>query len=382
MGAKVLGVGLTGPELTVLERRILEETAPYAVVLFGRNVVSAEQLKQLVSEVKAIAAEPPLILIDEEGGRVDRLRSIIPGLPSAEAFGEGEGPEELSGWFGRVIGKSLRYFGVDINLAPVLDLRRSTAAKGLERRCFGPDAETVITLAGAFMDGQQGQGVASCLKHFPGIGAGSADPHYGASVIDLPRQTLLDEDLAPYRVLGARAGSVMIGHALYPQLETPPQPATLSHVISTELLRNEVGFKGLAFSDDMEMHSVSDLGSYDEIASRALMAGNDVILFCSQIERIPELMRSLDEKARSNREFGIRFEEAVGRTVELRRHCETLQRSSTPVASFEELLDEVDDFCNAFVEAHPNSGAVPQGGERRTRDRTHGTGKTGREEWT
>src|SRR5687768_5857459 len=151
MGTEVLGIGLAGKTLTPLEKRILKETPPYAVILFGRNIASVGQLRSLIAEVKDVASRPPIIMIDEEGGRVDRLRNILPGLPSAEAFCEGEKPREMSAWFGRIIGKALRYFDIEIDLAPVVDIRGEIAPKGLERRTFGRDVETVVDLAGAFM---------------------------------------------------------------------------------------------------------------------------------------------------------------------------------------------------------------------------------------
>src|SRR4051794_9946511 len=104
MAPDVFGIGITGKTLTDLERRILRDTTPYAVVLFGRNIADARQLRELVREVKSLAAVPPIFMIDEEGGRVDRLRHLIPGLPSAEAFGEGEQRSEMAQWCGRVIG--------------------------------------------------------------------------------------------------------------------------------------------------------------------------------------------------------------------------------------------------------------------------------------
>src|SRR4051812_48962296 len=119
----ILGIGLTGKTLTDLERKIITDHSPYAVVLFGRNIADVEQLCALVQEVKSIARRPPLFMIDEEGGRVDRIRHLVPGLPSAEAFGEGEQPTELSHWLGRIIGMALRYFDIEINLAPVVDIR-------------------------------------------------------------------------------------------------------------------------------------------------------------------------------------------------------------------------------------------------------------------
>src|SRR5579859_3744261 len=194
----ILGIGLTGKTLTDLEREIISEHAPYAVVLFGRNIGDVEQLCELIREVKSIAPRPPLFMIDEEGGRVDRIRHLLPGLPSAEAFAEGEQPAELSEWFGRIIGMALRFFDIEIDLAPVVDIRGEQSPKGLERRTFGSDAQTVVDLAGAFMRGLHATGVASCLKHFPGIGLGSADPHYGATVMNMTRDELRNRDLVPF----------------------------------------------------------------------------------------------------------------------------------------------------------------------------------------
>src|SRR2546429_439184 len=131
MAADVLGIGITGKTLTDLERRILRDSTPYAVVLFGRKIADAAQLRELVAEVKSLAKVPPMFMIYEEGGRVDRLRSLIPGLPSAEAFAEGERPAELAARSGRVIGLALRWFDVEIDLAPVLDIRGDESPKGL-----------------------------------------------------------------------------------------------------------------------------------------------------------------------------------------------------------------------------------------------------------
>ena len=113
MGNSLLGIGLVGKSLTDLERKILAEHSPYAVVLFGRNIQDVVQLRQLIAEVKAISKRAPLFMIDEEGGRVDRLRHIVPGLPSAEAFAEGDRAAEMSEWSGKVIGMALRYFGIE-----------------------------------------------------------------------------------------------------------------------------------------------------------------------------------------------------------------------------------------------------------------------------
>ncbi|MCU1349919.1 MAG: Beta-N-acetylhexosaminidase [Acidobacteria bacterium] len=383
MGTEILGIGITGKTLTDLERRILQHRTPCAVVLFGRNIQDVVQLRELVAEIKAISATPPVFMIDEEGGRVDRLRNIVPGLPSAEAFAEGDEPVELSRWFGRVIGLALRYFDIEIDLAPVVDIRGDQPTKGLERRTFGNTPEQVVELAGAFMRGLHSAGVASCLKHFPGIGLGSADPHYGATVIDIPGEALIARDLVPFRELGDEAGAIMIGHGTYPRIDDPDLPATLSYRMTTELLRNETAFHGAAISDDMEMHAVSDLGSYEEICERALLAGNDVILYCSHIERIPDLDRFLDDRVRSDTAFAARYREAVGRAEGYRAHCNRLRaEAGPPVRSFDELIEEAIRFIERFQSTRPYREIYIPESDRRKGPRMPGKGHTGREEWT
>ena len=383
MDPDILGIGIAGRSLSDFERRILREHSPYAIVLFGRNIADPKQLVDLVTEAKAIAGRPPVFMIDEEGGRVDRLRHLIPGLPSAETFAEGERPVEMSEWFGRIIGRALRYFGIESNLAPVVDVRGDHSPKGLERRTFGSDPKAVVELAGAFIRGQQEAGVAACLKHYPGIGVGSADPHYGATVIDIPLDELLHRHLVPFTELGNEAGAIMIGHGTYPQIDEPDLPATLSRRMTTELLRGPVGFDGVAISDDMEMHAVSDLGSYEEISERALMAGNDVILYCSHIERVPDLQKYLRRRVNEDARVRARFEEAFARAESYRAHCQHLiDASPAPAPSFDALVDEAVKFCDEFEKTRPPHEVYVPDVDRRKGPRSPGKGRSGREEWT
>lgn len=378
MDTELFGIGISEKTLTDLERRIFREASPYAVVLFGRNVESIEQLGELVREVKSISKRPPLFMIDEEGGRVDRLRQLLPGLPSAERLGEGERGAELSRWVGEIIGRAVRFFDIEVNLAPVVDIRADQAPKGLEQRTFGRDAERVISLAGEFMRGLHGAGVASCLKHFPGIGLGSADPHYGATVIDVSLDDLMNRDLLPFMRLGDEARAIMISHGTYPQIDDPDLPATLSRRLTTDLLRSRVGFDGIAISDDMEMHAVADLGSYEMIAERALLAGNDVILFCSHIERVPDLQKYLRTRVNERTAIRARFEEAGERCEAYRAHCERLRSVAPPaVGSFGQIAGQLTQFLEVFEQARLR-GAEGQ----RTSSDTKGRGPTGGEEWT
>lgn len=378
MKRSVLGIGITGQTMNDLERRILDEMTPYSVILFARNIGSEEQLVSLVRDIKSYGERPPLVVTDQEGGRVDRLRDLIPGVPGASQASSINDAEPVAHRLGELIGETLHYFDIDANLAPVVDIERDEPVRGLERRTWGKDVSKVLTLAGAFMRGQERFGVASCLKHFPGMGAAFGDPHYGASVVEAEADELERMDLAPYRQLGNQAGAVMIGHSVYPALEDPDVPATLSRRISTGLLREVVGFEGVSFSDDMEMHAVSDLGSFEDIGERALRAGNDVIFYCSQVEQLPDIVAHFDRKRDEDRTFAVRFDQAFDRAEAFRQHCQTLRTECHDMGrSFDQIRDSFREFCEEFDRACESEEV-----ERRATPRTPGTGKTGREEWT
>jgi len=175
----------------------------------------------------------------------------------------------------------------------------------------------------------------------------------------------------------------MIGHGSYPQIEDPELPATLSRRITGELLRDVAGFDGLAITDDMEMHAVSDYGSYESITERALLAGNDVVMFCSHIERVPDIQGFLAAKMKSDDAFRRRVEDASRRAAKYRQHIDYLRTEGTPAASnFDVVIDEAARFVEAFQAAQPEREIVVPESERRKSSRTPGTGRTGREEWT
>jgi beta-N-acetylhexosaminidase len=196
-------------------------------------------------------------------------------------------------------------------------------------------------------------------------------------------EELKRRDLEPFARLGNEAGAIMIGHGIYPQIDAPDVPSTLSYRITTQVLREVAGFKGLAMTDDMEMHAVSDLGSYESLAEQALLAGSDVVMFCSHIERIPDIQRFLEQKVRVDSAFRARVEEASGRAERYRRHVARLRQNAPgPVATFQQLIDEATRFVETFTSTrHPHDIVVPDI-ERRKDSRTPGKGRTGREEWT
>jgi beta-N-acetylhexosaminidase len=310
---------VSGICLTAEETRILGAVAPAAVVLFARNVESATQLTELIDSIRQASDPAPVLMIDEEGGRVDRLRQLVPGIPAAQDVAACDDPE-IAREFGRVIGHLLAELDIEVNLAPVVDLWRDGLSPSLVRRCFGSSPDAVASRAGAFIEGMEERGVLSCVKHFPGLGVAETDPHLASSVVGLSMAELESADLRPYRLLGAKAPAVMVTHAVYPAIDDSGLPGTLSREISTVLLRERLGYEGLAMTDDMEMHAVSDVASAPEIAERSLLAGNDLILFCSRIEEAKSIASRVGRLAESD-EGGARAAEARERVDVFVRQC-------------------------------------------------------------
>ncbi len=277
--AGLICVGFHGktpsPEVKELLRR-----GVHGVVLFGRNVESAEQVAALVRELKELAGRPLLVAIDQEGGRVARLRAPqgFTELPPMRALGE-SGDEALAREVGALLGRELRAVGVDQDFAPVVDVDTNPANPVIGDRAFSRDPGAVARLGAALAEGLQSAGVAACAKHFPGHGDTSQDSHRDLPHLPHALERLRAVELPPFRAL-ARAGvaAVMTAHVVFDALD-PRRPATLSPEVMA-LLRDEVGFRGCAISDDLEMKAVAEHFSLEEAAPGAVLAGVDALLVC------------------------------------------------------------------------------------------------------
>jgi len=316
--ASLLCVGFQGktpsPEVKELVRR-----GVHGVILFARNVEDAEQVAELVAELKRLAARPLLVAIDQEGGRVARLRAPqgFTELPPMRALGE-TGDVALAREVGALLGRELRAVGVDQDYAPVVDVDTNPANPVIGDRAFSRDATAVGRLGAALAQGLQAEGVAACAKHFPGHGDTSQDSHQ-----DLPRlphalERLRQVELPPFRAL-AQAGvaAVMTAHVVFDALD-PRRPATLSPRVMS-LLRDEVGFQGCAVSDDLEMKAVAEHFPLEEAAPGSVLAGVDALLVCHRAEvqhRAIDLVRAAVEDGRIPR---ARIAEARGRIAGLLR---------------------------------------------------------------
>ncbi len=318
-GGTVLFVGCGGPSLSAAERRIVRRVAPAGVVLLPRNIVDAEQLLLLVAELRSLL--PGLLLaLDAEGGRVDRLRDLVGPAPAAHALAGRAA--SAAGRAGRWIGEALRHFGFDLDFAPVVDLDRGQADNALERRSFGSSPRVVVSRAKSFLRGLRAAGVGGCLKHFPGLGGAGADTHFEPSQIGLAAAEL-ELDLAPFRALAREAGALMVGHAIYPTLDPQRRPASLSPPIATGLLRTELGFRGVALSDDLEMGALAPTGDLSERGEAALVAGCDGLLFCRELDAAPDIAERLGRPR-----LELRLRQAENRLVCWRRQLRAVRRAA------------------------------------------------------
>jgi len=297
MKADTLGqlimTGVPGKEIDAETARLFRRVQPGAYILFGRNLESATQLRKLIDDLRELSDIEPIITIDQEGGRVSRLRLIGNEPPNAKQLRD-KNDIELIRRHGDITGRLLRLFGFNLDLCPVLDISfDDDAENSLRGRCYGKTVEQVVRNAGGFNRAMRGQGVASCGKHFPGYSAATSDAHYQLPPIDRSREELDLGELAVFRQFVRDVDSMMICHAWYPCFEPRPTPATVSRRIVTELLRNEFGFDGLIMTDDLDMGAILTGYRLDETIRRAVHAGNDIVMICHRVPEIETVHRIL-----------------------------------------------------------------------------------------
>ncbi len=280
--------GIPGTELDSATAALFRQVQPGGYILFGRNIESAPQLRKLIDDLRDLSAVEPIITIDQEGGRVSRLRLIGQEPPNAQQLRE-KGDADLVRQHGDLTGRLLRLFGFNLDLCPVLDISFDDEAdNSLRGRCYGGDVTEVVRLAGAFNDGLRGQGIASCGKHFPGYSAATVDAHHDLPVIRRTREELEANELSVFRAFAARVDSMMICHGWYPCFEEEKIAASLSHRIVTDLLRGELGFAGLIMTDDLDMGAILNEYGFEETIRRAIGAGNDLAMICHRVPMIAE----------------------------------------------------------------------------------------------
>jgi beta-N-acetylhexosaminidase len=263
----------------------------------GRNIESPGQVRALTARLQSAAATPLLVAVDQEGGRVRRLREEtgFPFSPSARTMGAGT--PDATRIQGKRTGELLAGLGINLNFAPVadVDVNPESPAIGALDRSFSPDPEVVAAHARAFSEGLRTAGVIPCLKHFPGHGSASADSHLGLTDIS---ETWSPTELIPYERLIPGASMVMTGHLFLRRFDAE-YPCTLSPAVVTGLLRDRLGFQGVVVSDDMQMRAITAHYGLEEALVRAVLAGVDILIFGNNLDYDPDIVpRAIDILAR------------------------------------------------------------------------------------
>jgi beta-N-acetylhexosaminidase len=362
-------IGLPGTEVDAEARELIEEIKPGGIILFGRNVETAEQVRKLLDDCRALVPTPLLCGIDQEGGLVDRLREIFPAMPSARALrqhGDLAGVRTL----GRVTGELLRMLGLNINFAPVMSIithERSLLTNGLYSRSFGSSPGEVLGYTTVYMRGLQAKGVLGCLKHFPGIGAGTVDSHIEMPMVPLSRDDLLAQDLAPYIELFQREDDrvrvVMVSHGGFPFIDIKKgttggliEPASISPGIVTNLLRKELGYNHLVVTDDLEMGAIAKQFEIEDASVKAFAAGEDMLLICATPETIRRGYHGVLKAAREKRISERRMQESLSRIADTK----ALIQPPTPLSMerFNQLSQEIKDLNKRLEYVYPGESNV------------------------
>jgi beta-N-acetylhexosaminidase len=347
-----LFIGLPGTELDSETRALIEEVQPGGVIIFGRNVAGPEQLRSLLDGVRELIKTPPLFGIDQEGGLVDRLRRIFTPMPSARTIRQ-HGDLAAARALGRITGEVLRMLGFNLNFAPVMSIMtedRDLLSNGLYSRSFGRSPGEVLGYTTVYMRGLQGTGMVGCLKHFPGIGAGEVDSHEEMPVVQLSHDDLIAQDLAPYIELFQRRDDrvrcVMVSHGGFPNIDIREEitggllePASLNYNIVTKLLREELGYKHLVVTDDLEMGAIARHCDIEDASVRAMKAGEDMLLICASPDKIRRGYQGLLAAAKDGQISQTRIKESLDRIAKTK----TIVESPLPLdlERFQQLSDQV-----------------------------------------
>lgn len=319
-----LMLDIAGTWLTAEDRQILRHPEVGGLIIFARNIESPRQVRELMAAIRAV--RPDLLLaVDQEGGRVQRLRQGFLRLPAMRAIADNPNAERLAEQTGWLMATEVLAVGLDLSFAPVLDLDHQRSAV-VGSRAFEGNPERAVALAGAFIRGMRAAGMAATGKHFPGHGWAEVDSHVGIPEDDRTLEQIRAVDLVPFQRLSGELDALMPAHVIYPQVD--PNPAGFSRRWLQDILRGELGFDGVIFSDDLSMAGAHVVGDAANRIEAALSAGCDMGLVCndrasaelalSALQRLkvtaPQRLRRMRAKAWPGTEYKQlpRWQQAVG----------------------------------------------------------------------
>lgn len=306
-------IGIQGTKVDDNSLYMLHQFHMGGVILFDRNMENPQQVRQLTKDLQAQANEkvPLFIGVDEEGGDVVRMADKLIPPPSQQEIGQTGDVQQATQWAVKTA-KSLKDMGINVNFAPVADVGSN------DTRSYSSDVNTVLNFVKAATEGYQQENMIYSLKHFPGIGKGQVDSHVEGSNIDASKEILMAEDILPFKTIidenKPEDYFILVSHLNYPALDEQ-YPASLSSKIMTDLLRNELGYKGIIITDDMEMGAVANHNDFKTVGVRAVQAGADIVLVCHEYQHEQDVYLGLLEAVDNGQISQQRIDESVKRIV-------------------------------------------------------------------
>lgn len=330
--------GIPGVHLDEDTIRLICDYNIGGIVLFSRNIGDPVQLARLCHDIQKTAiryhGEPLFIAIDQEGGRVARLKEPFTTFSGNEAIGLDVNPMVKAEEFGTVTAREMRMVGLNMNLAPVMDVHRGDIEKHLKGRTFSEDHKKVALLGSIVVRILQKNGIMAVAKHFPGLGRAEIDPHFNLPRIDMDSQEIHDINIPPFRsAIKEEVSGIMTSHAIYPSLDKK-HPATLSPIILDSLLRKKIGFKGLVITDDLEMGAIAKKWGVAEGAFAAFQAGADILLICEDQGKVLESIVLIRDKILQQEISEKRLNESITRIKKARLKL-AKPKGRVPVKSIE-----------------------------------------------
>ena len=334
-------VGVPGTALSDDEMAVLERVQPVGVILFSRNIETAEQTRDLVAQLQEL--EPrPFIAVDLEGGMVNRLSAVWGELPTPTAASEA-GRRAVRA-LGEAAGAACRNLGIDVDLAPSVDLACPDGCLGVQNRCLSDDPDRIVVLAKIFCEGLAEWGVTGCAKHFPGLGPVPADTHEELPVLD-PGDEELQRHLAVFEELGPEIPLVMMAHVVVPGLGDAERPASLSRTV-VERAANLPG-SPVVLADDLEMGALDSFGTMAERVEAAIQARNHGILVCNVFDQLDDIMKHLTDLGGTDSSIATRMHEMAARMGTLR--SEVRQRAAAVPAPDDETVAQLWEQARKFA---------------------------------
>ncbi|MDX9916552.1 MAG: beta-N-acetylhexosaminidase [Gudongella sp.] len=305
-------IGINGAKANEEELKLIAERSVGGVIFFQRNVENETQLSTLIeslNEANGNSSLPLFLSIDEEGGKVTRLSNIFPNFRSAYELGKLNN-EEASYKYGSLQALKLKYFGINMDFSPVLDVSSNAKNRVIGDRSISQNPEIVAIQGVSIAKGIMSQGIIPVVKHFPGHGDTSVDSHEGLPVINKNRDRLFKQDIYPFKYsIDNGIPAVMVGHLLVTAFDD--EPASVSNIVINDLLRGDLGFNGVVFSDDMTMGAVTKGYGTAGAAAKFIISGGDVALICHGTESVNEFLDSMEEMVIS----GLITEEQINEKV-------------------------------------------------------------------